>query len=126
MNKENARTFLARTCDNFFKFTGEVVALTFSWKGMLTVYGPDAFKQLIKDHTDEVWESLSLPDHANKGEKTKKSQKQSRPLVDDLMNTMLKGDVKQHTRSTLRKLVSWATQRSIGMLLSDLFSLHNN
>ena len=30
---------------------------------MLTVYGPDAFKQLIKDHTDEVWESLSLPDH---------------------------------------------------------------
>ena len=91
MSKVNAHNILARACDQFYKATGEVIALTFTWNGSLTVYGPDAFKQLVTDNKHK-----------------------SKPLIDEHMRELLDGDIKKYSRSTLRKLVSWAVQISIG------------
>ena len=67
MNKVNARNILVRTCDQFYKATCEVTALTFTWNGTLTVYGRDTFKQLVTDMKDGIFEILSQPSCSRKG-----------------------------------------------------------
>ena len=120
MNKVNARNILSRTCDQFYKTTCEVISLTFTWNGTLTVYGPDAFKQLVTDKKDDIFESLSQPSCNRQGRSSRDKHK-SKPLIDEHMRELLDGDIKKYSRSTLRKLVSWAVQVSIGELYSKCY-----
>ena len=89
---------------------------------MLTVYGPDTFKQIIISQKVDVWESLSHS-YTNKVEEPNKIQKKSKPMVDEHMNDLLKEDINRYSRGTLRRLVSWATQQSIGNLQSNYYTI---
>ena len=59
VQKHNARETLMKTCDSFHKMTGEVVGVVATWKGALTVIGPQQFRDLVAPQKDKIWDSLS-------------------------------------------------------------------
>ena len=57
--KLDARETLIKTCDSFHKLTGEVVGIVMTWKGSLTVLGPENFRDLVSTQKDAMWNSIS-------------------------------------------------------------------
>ena len=112
MTKSNARQMLAATLKRFREVTGESVSAVFSWKGFLSVLGTDSYKSYVNANKETIWKKLALT-----------SKKEiSKPEHDVELLQMLEGDITKYNVPTLRRLVSWVTQKSIGRHNSSLFT----
>ena len=104
MNKSNARQLLSSTFKKFHQVTGESFGVAFTWKGNLSVLGTGSFQDYINQNKDEVWRKLSFT-----------SQKeQSKPAHDLEFISMLEGDITSYNVPTLRRMISWLVQKSLG------------
>ena len=112
MTKSNARVMLDLTMKNFTNVTGESVGVVFSWKGQLSVLGTDSYKVYVTANKRSIWRKLAFT--------TQKII--SKPAHDVEMNNMLDDDLNKCNVPTLRKRISWVTQKSIGKLNHSLNS----
>ena len=110
--KWNARERLIKTCDKFYKLTGEVVGIVMTWKGALTVLGPEHFRSFISPQKDAIWNSLSP--------KSLCHQQSNETLHGAHMQELLRGDVASYTMQSLRRIVSSLTKESVGTFLKTL------
>ena len=105
--KSNARETLIKTCDSFHKPTGEVVGIVMTWKGSLTVLGPENFRDLVSTQKDAMWNSLS--------KQSSRHTQTYAPYREEYMQDLLTKNCSDYTMQTLRRIVSWLTHQSVGM-----------
>ena len=105
MTKANAREILMNTLKNFQSVSGERIASVFTWNGILSTLGPEAFKQCIFLHKEDIWKSLAylIPIEA----------KFSKPAHDEEIELLLEADYTKFNVSTLRKVISWVTKKRV-------------
>ena len=107
ITKGNAREHLSEAITRFQKVTGESIGVVYSWKGALSVIGNNYFREHISDTKETVWRSLTferstLDDSSNILDK------------EDEMVHLIQQDLKSLSVQTLRKILSWATQKATG------------
>ena len=98
---------MIKTCDSFHKLTGEVVGIVVTWKGSLTVLGPENFRDLVSTQKDAMWNSIS-----------KQSSRHTQTYAlyrDEYMQDLLTKNCSDYTMQTLRRIVSSLTHQSVGM-----------
>ena len=103
--KGNAKNYLSDATIRFQKVTGESIGVVYSWKGTLSVLGDNSFRQHVSDSTEFIWRALTFG----------KSTFEDSGLVQDKESKMLelvKKDINSHNVQTLRKILSWATQKT--------------
>ena len=105
MNKTNARAVLQRTLTRFKQVTGQRVAVVFTWEGGLSVLGNSLFTQFINDNSTDVWKTLAFP-----------STNSSIPAQELEMAASIEGDLSKMNVKSLRRIISWITQKSVGKL----------
>ena len=105
MTKGNAREIMTRTLERFKTLTGEAVGVTYSWKGGLNVLGPECFKTFIGANKEEVWRTLAYT--------RREDYSISKPALDQEMKSWQDNYMDQNV-ATLRKLVSWILQQTLG------------
>ena len=103
MTMANARVMLQRTLTRFKQVTGQRVGVVYKWEGGLSVFRNSLFTDLINEHTSEVWESLACPNITS-----------SIPAQEFEMAASIKGDLKKLNVMSLRRMISWITQKSVG------------
>ena len=113
INKSNGRETLIKTCDNFHKRTGEVVGIVTTWKGTLTVLGPEQFRNLISAQKDAIWCSLSPRSVGCTNEPSYTMQQ-----TQDLLGK----DVSTYTTQMLRRIVSSIVKEAVGMLARLIYN----
>ena len=104
LTKKNAREVLLKLCDRFQKVTGESLGVTFTWDGSLDIFGSNTFREIIQERKEDIWKSLILQTNQTKNKR----------LLDMEMFQILQGDVNKCTSEKLRRLISWAVQKSTG------------
>ena len=109
VTKENARQYLQKALDTFSKTTGESIGATFTWKGKLNIIGAQPFDNFAEKHQKEIWQSLITSFH---------KPTQPKPELDHEMLALFTKEFTKLNVFTLRRMVGWITQRSIGMLIN--------
>ena len=104
VSKSNARQMIASSLKNFTKVSRESVGLVFTWKGSLCVMGTDSYKSFVNENKEAVWRNLCC----------KQDTEFSQQAHDIEFIDMLENDISKYNVSTLRRLTSWVTQKSIG------------
>ena len=103
ITKGNVKEYLSDASAKFHQVFGESIGVVHSWE----VIWSESFRRHVSDSRETVWRWL-IPEHAiNEGHGNMTNP-------DDEMNYLLKQDLKSHTVQTLRKILSWATHKSIG------------
>ena len=102
MTKANAREMLQRTLSRFKHITGEQVAVVFTWNGSLSILGNSSFTKFADTNKEEIWQNLAAKSFDTK------------PTHDLEMASKMEGDLKGSSVMTLRRMVSWITQKSTG------------
>ena len=106
MNKGNAREMLSQTIRLFQEITKESIGVVYSYKGGLSVLGSNSFRKYVSDNRENILLSLSCT--GQKEDILKMPERDS-----EMINKL--NDLKNLNVQTLRSIVSWATQKSIGM-----------
>ena len=109
MTKSNAREILANTLKRFRLTTGEGIGAVFTWLGKLATIGPENFQDLLNGITEDTWKSLTTTT-------TSKSIDSTKPAQDQDILGLLDGNLDSYNVPTLRRLVSWITKQSVGMI----------
>ena len=104
ITKGNAREHLLDSIGRFQKMTGESIAVVYSWKGSLSAAGNDQFRKHVSESKENFWRLLTL-EHS-KPDEFDFSNKEFE------MMELVKQDLKSHNVNTLRKILSWATQKT--------------
>ena len=84
--------------------TGESVGVVFTWKGELSVLGTSAYKGHVIANKQAIWRKLAFT----------KEKRFDKPAHDAECCSMLQDDISKCNVPTLRRLISWVTQRSTG------------
>ena len=104
ISRANARQKLAAFLKNFQEVTGESVGVVFTWKGNLSVLGTTSYKSHVLANKQAIWRKLAWTS----------SKKFHKPTYDSECISMLQEDISKFSVPTLRRLISWVTQRSTG------------
>ena len=107
MNKRNARNILLKVCDQFHKISGESVGVTYTWTGSLAIFGSPHFRKAIESNKEEIWRSLAFQS---------KEVTAKKPMLDKELSDLVQGDVDKISSENLRRLISWATKKSTGIV----------
>ena len=94
ITKGNARDYLLDSIGRFQKVTGESIAVVYSWKGSLSAVGNYQFRKHVSDSKEDFWRLLTGT------------------YKEFEMIELVKQDLKSHNVNTLRKILSWATQKT--------------
>ena len=105
MTKGNARQMLKRTLSRFKQVTGQRIGAVFTWEGGLSILANSNFTNFINANKDVIWKSLAnCP-----------TSLESIPAHDLEMTAKIKSDLTGCNVKTLRKIISWVIQKSVGM-----------
>ena len=110
ISKANAQKYLLNALELFAKVTGEAVGATFTWNGKINVFGAEPYREYVTKHTEEVWQILKSSVHPPR----KLDEPLSKPSQDRKNLQLISGDFSTLNVATLRHLVTWITQQSIG------------
>ena len=105
MNNENARQMISKTIERFQNVTKESIAVVYSWRGGISVLGQEHFRNYVAQNKEEIWHALVF-ENVN-GDKIELPER-------DLEMLSNLDNIPKLNVNTLRKVASWATQRSIG------------
>ena len=105
MTKGNARQMLQRTLSRFKQVTGQRIGVLFTWDGGPSVLANGPFTDFINANKDVIWKCLAnCPNSLD-----------SIPAHDLGMTAKIESDITACNVNTLRKIVSWITQKSLSM-----------
>ena len=115
VTKGNPCQHLQDALELFVKVTGKAVGASFTWSGQVRVFGNDNYKDFAAEHKQEIWHSLISSVHP-----PGKCLSLSQPDRDrNFLSILSEGNFPGLNVYTLRRLVVWITQKSIGE--SDTF-----
>ena len=107
MTKANAKAHLSRTLERFKSVTGQSYGVFFTWEGGLSIMGTSKFKNFVMENKDEMWRNIAYPDSNNT----------SKPAHEQEIISMIEDHRASYNVSTLRRIISWITQKTTGWLL---------
>ena len=106
MTNENARSMLCGMIERFQTVTNESIGVVYSGRGGVSALGNEKFRTYVAQNKDEIWNNLAFENRTK--------QQLTIPERDLDMLALLDNILKLNVH-VLRKIGSWATQRTIGM-----------
>ena len=104
MTKANARQMLKRTLGRFREVTCQRVGVVFTWEGGLSVLGNTLFTKIVNQNSKDIWKALACPNDVDI----------SIPAHEFEVVSSLEGDLAKVNVKSLRSMISWFTQKSLG------------